>query len=464
MVNVALMQKPETKRVIPLDQLWNARWLLAIVAVQFLLIHKWWQADLKILALFFILLLGAAIFTPRRQSKMIAQPIAPKSSVKPLKASRHVRRIMDAIPEPVLVLDRDGIIQHTNKPFQTIFSTIKKGELFTMKFRDQEVVAAFARVQETGVSASAPHRERFPTDRHYLIQFSPVHRTSNDVIKGSEDTNEANDLTSPDLIFITLLEQTERVRLDELRSHFIANVSHELRTPVASLTGFIETLLGPAKDDEENRERFLNIMLEQSQRMGRLINDLLSLSHIEMHAHVRPTDKVNLRDVVHHVVDTLSPLAKGENLRIDLEMDDGDLWVLGDSDELVQAVQNLVENACKYGSDGERVLVSAKNAMCPDGTHSAEINCYCISVRDFGKGIESQHLPRLTERFYRVDMEESRRKLGTGLGLAVVKHVLMRHQTELKVSSTEGEGATFEFHITKHQKTDSSKNINKNKY
>lgn len=450
MVNGALMQKPQTKRVIPLDQLWNARWLLAIVAVQFLLIHKWWQADLKILALFFILLVGAAIFTPRRQSKMIGQPSAPKSSVKPLKASRHVRRIMDAIPEPVLVLDRDGVIQHTNKPFQTIFSSIEKGEIFTMKFRDPEVAAAFARVQETGVSASVPHRERFPTDRHYLIQFSPVHRTSNDVIKGTEDTNAANELTSPDLIFITLLEQTERVRLDELRSHFIANVSHELRTPVASLTGFIETLLGPAKDDEENRERFLNIMLEQSQRMGRLINDLLSLSRIEMHAHVRPTDKVSLRVVAQHVVDSLSPLANDENLRLELKIDDGDLWVLGDSDELVQIVQNLVENACKYGASGERIIVSVKEATCLDSASDTDKDCYLISVQDFGKGIEPQHLPRLTERFYRVDTEESKRKLGTGLGLAVVKHVLMRHQSALKVSSVEGEGATFEFQMLKY--------------
>ncbi|MEP1444235.1 MAG: ATP-binding protein [Hyphomicrobiales bacterium] len=453
MADVTLKQKIEIKSATPIERLWEARWLLAIVAVQFALIHKWWQADLKILILFFALIVGAAVFAPRRQHQVVSVDDTVKSSVKPLKTSRHVRRIMDAIPEPVLVLDRDGVIQHTNQPLRTIFNPIRNGDPFTMKFRDPDVIAALAKVQKTGASASVPHRERVQTDRHYLIQFSPVHRISKDEIANTDEP------WSPDLIFVTFLEQTERVRLDELRSDFIANVSHELRTPVASLTGFIETLLGPAKDDEANRERFLNIMLEQAQRMGRLINDLLSLSRIEMHAHVSPTEKVDLRNVAQHVADALAPLASDVNLRIDLEMDEGELWVRGDSDELVQAVQNLVENACKYGEGGESVLVSVKNAPWPDTVIGKGKSCYCIRVRDFGQGIEPQHLPRLTERFYRVDAEESKRKLGTGLGLAVVKHVLMRHQSELRVSSIKDEGATFEFHMMKYQNAEKSKNI-----
>lgn len=445
MADVTLKQKTEIKQTTSLERLWEARWLLAIVVIQFLLIHKWWNADPKILILFFALIVGAAMFAPRRQRAMEAPLEVVKPVVKPLKANRHVRRIMDAIPEPVLVLDHNGIIQHANEPLRTVFDPIKNGESFTMKFRDPEIIAALAKVQEAGISSSVSHRERFPTNRHYLIHFSPIHRTSKDGPK------KADEPSSPDLIFVTLLEQTERVRLDELRSHFIANVSHELRTPVASLTGFIETLLGPAKDDEVNRERFLKIMLEQSQRMGRLINDLLSLSRIEMHSHVHPTDKVSLRAVAQHVTDALAPLASDANLRIELEMDDGEMWVCGDSDELVQAVQNLVENACKYGEGGERVLLSVQDAAQPKTAIGSDKDVYRVSVRDFGKGIEPQHLPRLTERFYRVDAEESKRKLGTGLGLAVVKHVLMRHKSELLVSSVEGEGATFEFHMMKYE-------------
>jgi len=443
MADAILEFETDIKPATPAERLWDGRWLLVAIAVQFCLIYLWWDADPVLLIAFYAIALLVGAFAPRRQGKMLVSRPASSPNRSSLRAERHVRLIADAIPEPTIVLDRDGIVRHTNSPLRDVFGAITQGDPFAMKFRDPDIVAALARVQKTGASISVAHRERFPTERHYLVHFSPLKPANSD----ERDT----DAAVPDLIFVILLEQTERFRIDELRSDFIANVSHELRTPVASLTGFIETLLGPAKNDEESRERFLHIMLEQSQRMGRLVNDLLSLSRIEMRSHVRPTDKVDLGNITRHVVDVLTPLALDVDLKIDVHVDDGELWVLGDADELVQAVQNLVENACKYGASGERVIVMVQDVRRPDDVLGNEARCYRVCIQDFGKGISSQHLPRLTERFYRVDAEESKRKLGTGLGLAVVKHILMRHGTELKVSSIENEGSTFEFYMMKYK-------------
>lgn len=222
--------------------------------------------------------------------------------------------------------------------------------------------------------------------------------------------------------------------MDRMRTDFVANASHELRTPLASLMGFIETMQGPAREDEVARTRFLGIMLDQAQRMARLIDDLLSLSRLEMRAHVTPRGEVDLAAAVAHVVDTLRPMAEDLGVQIDLTVPDAAIVVPGDHDELIQVFSNLVENACKYGQSGERVEISVTR---PEGQGAQ------VSVRDFGPGIAKEHVPRLTERFYRVDVETSRAKKGTGLGLAIVKHILARHRARLVVRSTLGEGSAF---------------------
>jgi two-component system phosphate regulon sensor histidine kinase PhoR len=228
---------------------------------------------------------------------------------------------------------------------------------------------------------------------------------------------------------------TEHKRIDRIRVDFVANASHELRTPLASLVGFIETLQGPARDDTAARGRFLNIMREQATRMSRLIDDLLSLSRIEMKAHVRPSAEVDLVGVVRQVVDALEPLARELDVVIEADLPAEPVTVTGDRDELLQVVENLVENGCKYGQSGGRVEVGVAGA---GGDHGP-----VLSVRDHGPGIPAEHIPRLTERFYRVDLTESRKHRGTGLGLAIVKHILARHQARLSIESRPGEGALF---------------------
>ncbi len=223
-----------------------------------------------------------------------------------------------------------------------------------------------------------------------------------------------------------------------MRVDFVANASHELRTPLASLLGFVETLRGPARDDAAARERFLAIMETQARRMARLVDDLLSLSRIELKAHVRPLDRVDLGAVVRQIADALKPLAaeRGTVLRLVLPERGGD--VLGDRDELLRVFENLIENAIKYGKDQGQVEVTLRRLANEGGPERIE-----VQVTDDGPGVAPQHLPRLTERFYRVDAVASRGAGGTGLGLAIVKHIVMRHRGRLEIDSTPGKGSTF---------------------
>ena len=257
---------------------------------------------------------------------------------------------------------------------------------------------------------------------------------------GAESVEGARDLEK-DWLLLLLTDLTQQQRVERMRADFVANASHELRTPLASLLGFIETLQGPARDDAEARARFLEIMREQASRMARLITDLMSLSRIEQNAHVRPEAVIDLNSIIGHVTDAMSVLAQehGVELRVRLP-DDGPLRVQGDRDELTQVVQNLVDNAVKYGEAGKRVDITVRRVppVAVDGLGRIE-----IEVRDYGPGIPPEHVPRLTERFYRVDVAYSREKGGTGLGLAIVKHILNRHRGQLLIESEPGDGAVF---------------------
>jgi two-component system phosphate regulon sensor histidine kinase PhoR len=217
-----------------------------------------------------------------------------------------------------------------------------------------------------------------------------------------------------------------------MRVDFVANVSHELRTPLTSVLGFVETLQGPARNDPVAQDRFLSIIGEQARRMSRLVDDLLSLSRIERSSHLQPTSIVDLSSIAGHVVDTLAPMADENETHITLCAEEPVL-VRGDRDELVRVAENLIENAIKYGASDKPVEVT----VAPRERDAV------LTVRDHGAGIAPEHLPRLTERFYRVDAGESRAKGGTGLGLAIVKHILARHRGRLTIESGSGKGATF---------------------
>jgi two-component system, OmpR family, phosphate regulon sensor histidine kinase PhoR len=207
-----------------------------------------------------------------------------------------------------------------------------------------------------------------------------------------------------------------------------------LRTPLASLLGFVETLQGPAKDDSEARAKFLGIMEVQAKRMARLIDDLLSLSRIELNSHIRPSATIDLSGVVRQITDALKPLARDRDVDIVLDLPTLPALVAGDADELLRVFENLIENAIKYGASGGKIQIEVV------AKETNEIKAY---VRDFGSGIPPDHLPRLTERFYRVDNAASREAGGTGLGLAIVKHIVLRHGGRLEIESTLGKGSIF---------------------
>jgi two-component system, OmpR family, phosphate regulon sensor histidine kinase PhoR len=248
---------------------------------------------------------------------------------------------------------------------------------------------------------------------------------------------------------LTLHDLTAVKRSERLRADFVANASHELRTPLASLTGFIETLRGPARDDAAARDRFLAIMAEQAQRMARLVDDLLSLSRIEMNEHVAPTERVDIAQVLRAVADTLEQRAAARDMRIVLALPADLPKLLGSADELAQVFQNLLDNAIKYSRRGTTIDVGAHSSsrLLPAARPGERPAALAVTVRDHGEGIAREHLPRLTERFYRVDAHRSRELGGTGLGLAIVKHIVSHHRGALDIDSEPGEGSVFTVHL-----------------
>ena len=339
-----------------------------------------------------------------------------------------MRVVADSLPDPCIITDASGIVRFVNREATVRFGAVRPGDPLSFKLRVTALHDALDRVVAFDQAETIEWQDRIPTERWWEVHLAPIHYPPDPT--GSD--------RRPDFVLICLEDLTERRRAERMRADFVANASHELRTPLASLSGFIETLQGPARSDEKARERFLGIMAEQAARMKRLIDDLLSLSRIEMKAHVRPEDRIDLAEIVNNVVDALAPLAEASDVKIEARFEVAPMPLCGDRDELTQVFSNLVENAVKYGRDGKRVEILAAPAT-GEGAHGA----WTVAVRDFGAGIDPVHIPRLTERFYRADIDSSREKRGTGLGLAIVKHILARHRGRLSIESAPGQGSTF---------------------
>jgi two-component system, OmpR family, phosphate regulon sensor histidine kinase PhoR len=355
------------------------------------------------------------------EESRMAQPAAVAERGDPLRA------LIAGLPDPVIALDREGRVLALNDRARALAPALRLGEPVSLALRMPELIEAVGRASARGEEQRVEYSERGPLDRWFETIVVPVKRDPG--------------LSQPDLVLLTFHDLTPLRRVEEMRADFVANASHELRTPLAALSGFIETLQGSARDDAKARQRFLAIMQEQAKRMARLIDDLLSLSRIELNAHRRPDTPVDMVPIVRQVVDSLETLARDRGVSVNVAADDA-LMVLGDHDELVRIFENLVENALKYGAPGERVDIALSPGTSIDGEPEAQ-----VSVRDYGPGIAPEHLPRLTERFYRVDVTESRAQGGTGLGLALVKHILNRHHGRLTIESSPGAGATFTVHL-----------------
>ncbi|MER2249856.1 ATP-binding protein [Methylorubrum podarium] len=338
------------------------------------------------------------------------------------------------IPDPVILVDRRVVVIEANPAARRLLPGLKLRHPLSFSLRSPDVLDGIEEVLRTGAPVRTEYATRVPTERAFEVQIGAL------PLSDSSGGGEAN-------IVLFLRDLTEARRLEAMRVDFVANASHELRTPLSALLGFIETLQGPARDDPRAREQFLGIMRTQAQRMTGLIDDLLSLSRIELHEHVVPTRIVDLGRIARQMVDMQAPLAQERGVALSVERPDGPLPVLGDRDELLRVVENLVENAVKYGGSGGVVAVSLHRVEEPGG-RGTRIE---LRVRDEGPGIAAEHIPRLTERFYRVDTASSRQQGGTGLGLAIVKHTLNRHRGKLVIESEPGQGTTVRVSLPEHR-------------
>ncbi|MEF0864118.1 MULTISPECIES: phosphate regulon sensor histidine kinase PhoR [Rhizobium] len=352
--------------------------------------------------------------------------IAPPTLVEPAPTDpeallRTVFSGLAALDMPVLIIDREASVLVQNAAAEKAFGAFPLNAHISAKLRSPGVLDMVRETITTNTPNQIEHSERLPSERVYIVRIAPVELPETDIEPGT-------------FFVLSFRDISELRHIDRMRSDFVANASHELRTPLASLRGFIETIQGPAKADPKAQQRFLGIMFDQTTRMSRLVDDLLSLSRLELKSHIAPDQKVDLVPLLGHVRDALLPLADDLDVTINLHLPPGKVEVLGDRDELVQVFENLIENACKYGQEGKVVEVSLLN----DSSQAVE-----VIISDRGPGIPAEHVPRLTERFYRVNVEDSRSKKGTGLGLAIVKHILTRHRARLIVKSEVGKGTDF---------------------
>jgi two-component system phosphate regulon sensor histidine kinase PhoR len=411
----------------PLTQRWADRLrhaAIILLAAGFALTALWLFADLapgRAVAAFLCIVAAALVpwrlndGLPSREEQFIVNPVQ----------MPVVRAVVAGMPDPAVLLDRAGRVLHLNEAAVQLVPALRVNELAQFALRSPEFVTALREAIATAQPRRATYADHVPVDRWLELIITPV-----PVPTAFDGVDHCMLMTFHDL--------TPLRRVEEMRVDFVANASHELRTPLAAVSGFIDTLLGPARDDAKARERFLGIMQTQAKRMARLIDDLLSLSRVELSAHVRPDAEVDIAPLVRQVIEGLEPLAQERQVVVETELPLEVATIAGDREELLRLFENLIENALKYGAAGGRVVVTLGQAAAADG--SAE---YRFSVRDFGPGIAPEHLPRLTERFYRVDVGDSRAQGGTGLGLSLVKHIVNRHRGRLLIDSTLGKGATF---------------------
>jgi two-component system, OmpR family, phosphate regulon sensor histidine kinase PhoR len=333
--------------------------------------------------------------------------------------------VFDALPLPTIMVDTQSKILQTNRAASREFGELLIGNFLTLKFREPEMIAAFNQAAAQDAPVNFEMHERVPFERWYRVDICPIHKVDQPTRRYA----------------ILFRDISEAHNIERMRADFVANASHELRTPLASLTGFIETLRGPARNDEPAREKFLGIMQEQAGRMSRLIDDLLSLSRLEMRPNADKTEIIDITALTSQVIDALCPMAQDSGVEIERKFGMEPVRISAVRDELIQVLENLIENACKYGKSGGKVAVSID---VPESGGGKEV---VISVRDFGTGIAAEHIPRLTERFYRATPNTGAVQKGTGLGLAIVKHIVSRHKGRLVIQSKPENGSIFAVHL-----------------
>ncbi len=370
-------------------------------------------------------MLASLVLTALLLSRRTPQdgPKRPEATADDAMPTGFGRALIEQLPTPLLIVSRTGRVTYANPAAHEALPRLQPGAHFAHLIRAPAFVEAVTATLADGMPrqvrfAASQGRERFFEAR--VGQLPP----------GGAFGPEA-------LAIVQIEDRTETRRAEQLRTDFIANASHELRTPLASVIGYIETLQNHARNDPEARERFLGIMAREAGRMQRLVDDLMSLSRIEMSEHLRPVEQWSLNQIAAESAAALLPVAGQLGVTLSIDLPPRGARVLGDRDQLAQVFTNLIDNAMKYSGSGATVRVFEAP---PDKAHPSR---YGVTVEDSGPGIPREHIHRLTERFYRVSVSSSRNKGGTGLGLAIAKHILNRHEGRLEIASTVGQGSTF---------------------
>ena len=372
-----------------------------------------------------------------------ALPPAPAASLADLTP------LLEALPDPALLIDSEGRIAGSNGAARREFSFDAAGVALSSVLRYPQLLDAVQAAIHDGATRAIEYETTAQVERHMLCTVAPITWAG---AKGA---------------LAVFHDQTARINTERMRADFLANASHELRTPLASLTLLIETIAGPAREDPVERDRFLRMMQVQAVRMRRLIDDLLSLSRIELDEHVPPSDRADLSQTALEAVDSLTPLAAERGVRLETHMPEGPAWVVGERFQLAQVALNLVDNAIKYTKSGGVVRIAVGVADGRDQAASAAGAQWegagrvalltpapaankpyvYLRVEDAGPGIAKRFLPRLGERFFRVEREMGEEKGGTGLELAIVKHIINRHRGGFLIESQVGQGSAFAVYL-----------------
>jgi two-component system phosphate regulon sensor histidine kinase PhoR len=344
-----------------------------------------------------------------------------------------IEAVINSLPDPLIMLDGRLRITRVNAAAAELMADDAGGRELSSALRVPALLDGAQTALRRGTGTRVEFELTSPVKRAFVGQVERL---------GDSAGDEA-------ALIVVLHDVTAEKRAEQMRADFVANASHELRTPLATLLGFIETLLGPASEDERARARFLGIMQKQAGRMSRLVDDLLSLSRIELREHTAPTDQIDAVKVLYGVVDALQPQSRSQGISVAVEPEPVLPLVSGDADELAQVFQNLIDNALKYGRRGSTVRIGVRRVeRCPVPIGRVPpMGLVAVEVADEGDGIPKEQIPRLTERFYRVDAARSRELGGTGLGLAIVKHIVSHHRGALQIESQIGRGSTFTVYL-----------------
>ncbi|GIK47616.1 MAG: two-component sensor histidine kinase [Alphaproteobacteria bacterium] len=427
-----------------LDRIPAAAWAtgaLALAAALFAFATSVPAAVLMVLA-------GGACYVAAREARRFIITSRSEAAAEPADLA-ELAPLLEALPDPALLVDGETRMVGSNAAARRQMQFEARGQFLTSVLRHPDVLEAVQAAMRDGETRAVEYETTGQVERHTRCYVAPLH------------------WGAARAAMLVFHDQTARISTERMRADFLANASHELRTPLASLTLLIETLAGPARDNAADRDRFLAMMQVQAGRMRRLIDDLLSLSRIELDEHVPPSDRADLAGVAREVIDVLGPVVAERNVRIELIAPDGPVTVVGERFQLAQVVQNLVDNAAKYTPPGGEVVVEvaqggdrddaiARAGRRWDGAGrvviltpaaAANLSYAYVRVEDSGPGIEQHFLPRLAERFFRVERELGNERGGTGLGLAIVKHIVNRHRGGFLVESRPGRGSAFAVYV-----------------